>query len=490
MTSRAAGTAVLLLALAGTLMLAVGEDAVPADRHGLFWPYVLAWAIFYAAVWAVRGLPRRQAMSLVIVGGIAVAVTGLLSPPATSTDSYRYAWDGRVQAAGVSPYDHAPAEAELVPLRDSWLFPHDAGCEGPDRYPLPSADPMTWCTRINRPGVHTIYPPLAEAYFLLVHGLSPEGARHKPLQIGGALLALATSAVLLIALSSRAGTRDNAPAYTACYAWCPAVPLELVNNAHVDALGVLLAVIALTTANRYRVLGGALFGAATAVKLLPAVTVPGALSGLLASGGRTPKRRVVDALAVVGPAALVVALAYLPYVLASRGSVLGFLFGYLTEEGYDDAGSRDRYALLRLVLPDSWAFPAALVILGIVIFHVLRHGDADRPWRGALVVTGVGFLVFTPGYSWYAVLVVALVALDGRWEWLGVPLASGAAYMGTGAGVGTIAYALAALMVTAGFVARVVRPPTGSAYNSLRLRRAAGHCRMGAGTWLWKDRFR
>ncbi|MEU6711498.1 glycosyltransferase 87 family protein [Nonomuraea sp. NPDC046802] len=473
----------MLVALVGTLALAIGENAVPADRQSLFWPYALAWAFFCAATWAVRGLPTRQAMCLVIAGGIAVTATGLLSPPATSTDSYRYAWDGRVQAAGISPYDHAPAEAALAPLRDPWLFPRGDGCEGPYRYPIPSGDSVTSCTRINRPGVHTIYPPLAEAYFLLVHGLSPEGARHKPLQIGGALMALTTSAVLLIALSRRAGTRDNAPSYAACYAWCPAVPLELVNNAHIDALGVLLAVIALTTVNRHRALGGTLLGAATAVKLLPAVTVPGALSGALAAGGKRPKRRMLDTLAVLGPAALVVALAYLPYALASRNSVLGYFFGYLTEEGYDDAGSRDRYALLRLVLPDSWAFPAALVILGIAIFHVLRRGDADRPWQGALLVTGVGFLVFTPGYSWYAVLVVALVALDGRWEWLGVPLASGAAYMGTGAGFGTIAYALAALAAIGGLVARAASP-NGSAW------RAARHCRMGAGALLWKDRFR
>ncbi|MGW3042190.1 hypothetical protein ACWC9T_19650 [Kitasatospora sp. NPDC001159] len=29
----------------------------------------------------------------------------------------------------------------------------------------------------------------------------------------------------------------------------------------------------------------------------------------------------------------------------------------------------------------------------------------------------------TPSFSWYGLLVVALVALDGRWEWLAVPAA-------------------------------------------------------------------
>ncbi|MFF4622210.1 glycosyltransferase 87 family protein [Nonomuraea jabiensis] len=441
--------AVLLLALVCVLALTIGAGSRYADRAGLLWRYALAWALFAAAAWALRKVPGRQAAFLVIAGGIAVTATGLLAPPATSTDSYRYAWDGRVQAAGISPYDHAPADPALAPLRDRWLFPEGAGCEGPDRYPIRSRDGARSCTRINRPAVRTIYPPLAEAYFLAVHRLSPEGSRHKPLQIGGALLALGTSLVLLIAL------RPTAPAQAAWWAWCPAVPIEAVNNAHVDALGVLLAVIALITVSRHRVRGGLLLGAATAVKLLPAAVAPGMLSGLLARGGPSGWQRAVAASKVVGPALLVVALAYLPYVLASRESVLGYFFGYLNEEGYSDAGADHRYAVLRLLLPDSWALPAALAVLAATALFVLRRGDAHRPWRGALVMTGTAFLVFTPGYSWYALLVVALAALDGRWEWLGIPLAGAVAYLSARSGLGTAAYGVAALAVITGSVARV-----------------------------------
>ncbi|MEV4010727.1 glycosyltransferase 87 family protein [Nonomuraea angiospora] len=445
---RVAGTAALLLALVGVLALTISVGST--DRAGLLRWYALAWALFAAAGWCVRTIPGRPAVFLVIAGGIAVTATGLLAPPATSTDSYRYAWDGRVQAAGVSPYDHAPADPVLAPLRDRWLFPEGAGCDGPDRYPIPSGEGTRSCTRINRPAVHTIYPPLAEAYFWAVHRFSPAGSRHKPLQIGGALLALGTSLVLLVAL------RRRAPAQAAWWAWCPAVPIEAVNNAHVDALGVLLTVIALISVNRHNVRGGLLLGAATAVKLLPAVTAPGMLSGLLAKGGPSARRRALDALAVLGPALLVVALAYLPYVLGSRQSVLGYLFGYLVEEGYGDTGGDRRYAVLRLVLPDSWALPAALAVLATAALFVLWRGDARRPWRGALVVTGVAFLVFTPGYSWYALLVVALAALDGRWEWLGIPLAGAVAYLAPRTGLGTAAYAIATTAVVAGFVARTL----------------------------------
>ncbi|WP_431925792.1 glycosyltransferase 87 family protein [Nonomuraea jabiensis] len=447
---RVAGTAVLLLALVCVLALTISARSSSADRAGLLWWYALAWVLFAAAVWTLRTVPGRHAVFLVIAGGIGVTATGLLAPPTTSTDSYRYVWDGRVQAAGVSPYDHAPADLVLAPLRDRWLFPEGAGCEGPNRYPIPSREGARSCTRINRPSVHTIYPPLAEAYFWAVHQFSPAESRHKPLQIGGALLALGTSLILLSAL------RLRAPAQAAWWAWCPAVPVEAVNNAHVDMLGVLLTVIALIVASGRRVRGGLLLGAATAVKLLPAAAAPGMLSGLLAGGGPPARRRVLHALAVLGPAVLVVALAYLPYVLASRESVLGYFFGYLDEEGYDDTGGERRYAVLRLVLPGSWALPAALAVLAAVALLVLRRGDAQRPWRGALVVTGVAFLVFTPGYPWYALLVVALAALDGRWEWLGIPLAGAVAYLAPEAGLGTAAYAIAMLAVVAGFVTRTL----------------------------------
>ncbi|MER7499111.1 glycosyltransferase 87 family protein [Nonomuraea pusilla] len=411
--------------------------------------YAAAWALFAVALAALRGVPSPAAGRLVLAGGLAAVVTGLLAPPATSTDSFRYAWDGRVQSAGLSPYDRPPSDPALAGLRDGWLFP---GCAEGRFYPLPDGG----CTRINRPTVHTIYPPLAEAYFWLVDRLSPPDARHKPLQVGGALAATATSAVLLAAARRRGRER-----LAACWAWCPAVPMEAVNNAHVDALAVAAVALALALPLAPRLRGlvrGAVLGAGIAVKLSPAVVLPALLSGLLSrrlSGGRR-RHRLGPGLAAVGAALAVVGAAYLPYVLLSHGSVLGYLRGYAAEEGYADAAARERYALLRLVLPDAWAPPAALAVLAAVSAWVVLRGDPERPWRGALEVSGAAFLVLTPGYSWYALLVVALVALDGRLEWLGVPAASAAAYL---TGAGTAAYAMAAAAVAAGMWLRRPRGP-------------------------------
>ena len=97
----------------------------------------------------------------------------------SSSDAYRYVWDGRVQLAGTSPYRYAPLDDRLAPLRDPLLFP---GLGPRDRsgyvtQPVPtdrgellsrsSNDPRT---RINRPQVPTIYPPVAQAWFTAWRG--------------------------------------------------------------------------------------------------------------------------------------------------------------------------------------------------------------------------------------------------------------------------------------------------------------------------------
>ncbi|MET8868875.1 hypothetical protein ABZW11_38620 [Nonomuraea sp. NPDC004580] len=423
----------VLAALAAVLVVTVSGP----PRLG--W-YLAAWALFGAALWAARRLPERRLGPLVLAGGIVLAATGLTAAPSSSTDSFRYVWDGRVQAAGISPYAYPPSDPALAGLRDPWLFPQD--CEG--LYPLPDGG----CTRINRPTVPTIYPPLAQGYFLLVHWLSPEGAGQQPLQVAGFLLAVGA----LFALHRVAGPRR-----AAAWAWCPAVPVEAVNNAHVDMLGVLLVVLAFSVV-RGR---GALLGAAVAAKLLPVTALPGALAGSLT--GSLSRRR---ALTTLGHAGLVVVLSYVPYVPASGPSLIGYLPGYLKEERYDAAGDGNRYAVLRLLLPDSWAPYAAIVLLAAVALLVLRYGDPERPWDGALLVSGAFLLLLTPGYSWYALLVVALAAMAGRLEWLGTALAGAIAYADGPAGSGVLATAFYTASALAVMVALLAGRPVAAGLSA------------------------
>jgi hypothetical protein len=136
--------------------------------------------------------------------------------------------------------------------------------------------------------------------------------------------------------------------------------------------------------------------------------------------------------------------------------VLGFLPGYLTAEGY---ATGTRFALLAWVLPPAAAAVAATAILLTTAVWAFLRSDPDRPWDTAVVTTGVFFLVSTPGYSWYAMLLVVLVALTGRVEWLAVAMGGYVAQYAanlhlTGTAAQRIGYGAAALIVITAILLR------------------------------------
>ena len=264
--------------------------------------------------------------------------------------------------------------------------------------------------------MHTIYPPVAEAYFLGVHYLSPAGSGTTPIQAGAALCAVLVTVLLLYGLPKVGRDRRLA----VLWAWCPTVALEAGNNGHVDVLaaGITAAALILLArpgaaaagftagALRRPMAGGALLALAIWTKVTPVLIVPAVL-----------RRRRPLAVISAGVAATVIV--YLPHVLAVGSGVIGFLPGYLQQEGYANGS---RFLLLGMLVPGKWGFLAAFAVLATVALAVLLRGDPDRPWRGAVVMTGVALAVATPPFPWYAMLLVMLVAFDGRVEWLGLAM--------------------------------------------------------------------
>ena len=408
-------TAVLLAGLA--VLTALGATAVgffdPADAGGLVFFALSSWAVFALAVLALRTVHGRAAVVLVLAGSAVLGVAAMAGPPTTSTDSARYAWDGIVQNAGHSPYDHTPADETYAGLRPDWLYPAPVLDDGGHPRCLPEGDRVSrtlnipgftvLCTTINRPEVPTIYPPAAELYFAGVRAVVPAEAEYWPFQLAGLLVSLGVTATLLVALRRR----GLDPRWAALWGWCPFVLSEAVTNSHVDAVATLLVLAAtLLVAGGRRVLGGVALGAAIAVKLVPVIAAPALLR-------RQPVRIVLAAVATF-------ALLYVPYVLLSGFGVIGYLPGYLSEEGYDDGS---RFALLSLVAPGGASIVLAALLLLTVAVVVWRRTDPAAPWHGQLVMIGATLLIVTPHYSWYALLLVPFIVLTGRWEWLAIPLA-------------------------------------------------------------------
>ncbi|WP_170151932.1 glycosyltransferase 87 family protein [Subtercola boreus] len=416
-------TAVILAAMAALTAFSVTAVGFfdPSDAGGILWCTIGLWALYGLALWSLQKVPARAVVVLVVAGSAVLGGSALAGPPNTSTDSARYAWDGIVQIGGTSPYSYTPADDALAEFRTDWLFPSpvtDADgrpqCEGPRvgrTLSVPSFDVI--CTTINRPQVNTIYPPAAELYFAGVRLTVPASVEYAPFQIAGALLLIGVTVALVLAMRRR----GIDPRWAALWGWSPFVATEAVTNSHVDALAALLLLVATLLLSRagpgraFRevrrsVLGGISLGAAIAVKLVPVIGVPAILR-------RHPFSVTISAL-------LTFAALYVPYILSTGIAVVGYLPGYLSEEGYDDGS---RFALLSIVAPGLGALVLAAILLLVTALLVFRFTDPDAPWFGQVVMIGVTMLVVTPSYSWYALLLVPFIALSRRWEWMLVPLA-------------------------------------------------------------------
>ncbi|SEN94111.1 DUF2029 domain-containing protein [Cryobacterium sp. TMT1-3] len=402
----------LALSAALTAFGVIALDLFEPDRDEVQLVLVTSalWLLFGVAYWLLRRVNARAVIALVLAGSALIGGAAMVGPPNTSTDSARYAWDGIVQTNGISPYAFTPADARLDSLRPDWLFPAPqttaAGkeiCVGERIATTRTTDGDRLCSALNRTAVPTIYPPASEILFVGVRFLTGPEPEYWPLQLTGLLLSLGTTALLLVGMRRRGLDERNA----ALWAWCPLVATEAITNSHVDMLGVIFVVAAVFLVSSKKVWrGGIALGIAIGTKLIPVLAAP----ALLKRGGWR----------LVAASVLSFALLYVPYVLATGIGVLGYLPGYLTEEGYQDGS---RFALVSLVAPGASAVIVAGLILAIVAVLVIITTDQNQPWIGQLVMIGATLLVLSPRYPWYALLLLPFVALSGRWEWLLVPMA-------------------------------------------------------------------
>jgi hypothetical protein len=197
----------------------------------------------------------------------------------------------------------------------------------------------------------------------------------------------------------------------AIWAWSPIVAVEATNNAHIEWLAVLFSVAGLVVLRSGRqVRAGVLIGAAIATKLYPGL--------LLVAAGRRGWRVIAAALGLV-------ALVYLPHVLAVGPDVIGYLPGYLREEDY---ASGTRYVLLNSVVGHSASWLAPVILLAVLAVLWWR-ADPKRPELTALHAMGSYLLLSTPHYAWYGLILIALAALAARPEWLLVGAAPSLSYL-------------------------------------------------------------
>ena len=339
-------------------------------------------ALWLAAVVLVRrGNTPRGAIWIVLVVAAAMRTITFATQPLLSSDIYRYAWDGRVQRAGINPYRYVPDVPQLAVLRDQVVFPN-----------------------INRANyAHTIYPPAAEAIFAAAALFAPGLYGMRAVMAGFDVLCIGCIAALLCLM-------ERNPAELLIYAWLPLPVWEFAGSGHIDAAATgLIALALLLSALGGPVPLGITLAAATFTKFLPGAVLP--------VFWRDGRWKLLCVFVVTG-----IAL-YLPYLSVGRG-VFGFLRGYTVEEGLRNGHGVVLLDILsRFGSLPHWAatayFVSVLVVLtalsarfafGVALGYS-RSQHIEGQARRAAILGAVLLAAISPHYPWYFSWLAPLVCV-------------------------------------------------------------------------------
>jgi hypothetical protein len=318
--------------------------------------------------------------ALWLIIAVAALLRGVLLfiEPLLSTDIYRYVWDGRVQAAGINPYRYFPADEALRALRDTAIFPN-----------------------INRADYAvTIYPPVAQMFFLAVTRVSETVTMMKL----GLLACEGVTVAFLFLLLRRIGRPVTR---LVAYLWHPLPLWEIANSGHVDALMIAL----LTMGLWFGLTGRPLRGAGSIA--LGAVVKPIAIMALPAIWRPWDWKLPLIVMATF-------VLCYVPYLSVGWG-VFGFLTqGYLTEEGLNSGDRIWPLAAWRWIFGtlqgDLMVYYAVgiLLIAGLAIHAAFRSQRSTATQLANINSLLLAYLfVVSPNYPWYFLVATPFVVLVG-----------------------------------------------------------------------------
>ncbi len=367
----------LLLGVTGVVLAALYwyvPYAGPSERSlGVIGVQLLLFAL--AAVAVVRSSHSRATLPVVIVFAAVFRVAALDYTPFLSSDVYRYVWDGRVQAAGINPYLYVPADPALADLRDD----------------------VVYVNMNRRESARTIYPPVAEMLFCAITRVHDSVFAMRVAMVAFEALAIAALVTLL-------GWLSLPRAHILLFAWHPLAVWEIASSGHLDA--VVLAAIGgalLAHARGRSRLAMVLVGAAALVKIYPLALLPAFW-----------RRWDWTALALV---AVMILAAYAPYAAGAGWGVLGYLPGYIAEEGFHTG---DRFFLidfLRRTLevtlrPALYLTAAATVLAGLAAWIIARGPLGGRRQTAAvLLLAATATLVVSPAYPWYFLWLLPCLAV-------------------------------------------------------------------------------
>ena len=212
--------------------------------------FISAFILYSMALLRLRknqyAMPKSNATLLIILCfAVCFRLCMLVSIPSLSDDIYRYLWEGKLVAAGINPFVHAPSDPALEHLHDQAIYPH-----------------------MNHKEYPAIYPPLNQLLFAVSALISPTITGMK---IPFILFDLLSIAVLLLILRERC----EDPSRIIIYAWNPLIIMEFAGSGHLDSAGIFFLMLALYLFSRKKSEASTLCLACSfLVKFIPLLILP------------------------------------------------------------------------------------------------------------------------------------------------------------------------------------------------------------------------
>jgi hypothetical protein len=373
------------LALGHTLLLALLAPSEGSQIPAFvslwligFVPYLVA-SIVILTTHAPAGRRRWLELALILSGALFLRILLLSNLPNLSPDSWRYLWDARVTLHGYSPYVYPPGDPQLAYLRD-FLYENSRFRDVP-----------------------TIYPPGAQAIYLLSYLIAPSNL----FVLKGIFVFF--DMVVCCALAALLLKRRLDPARCLIYAWCPLPIVEFAMQGHVDVLTIAFTILAILCSmsnwRGARACTGLLVGLATITKFYPLL--------MLAAISR---RRDWVLWLTCG---LTILVSYIPYVILGQGKILGFLTSYNGEYSANSgvvshlmfwlSDQITGFAQVRSVL----TYLVALALVGgtTITVWLLRLRERISREAAMLLLIGSVFAVSPHVFPWYTTALLPWVAV-------------------------------------------------------------------------------
>ena len=350
-----------------------------AGEIGFFTAFLLYGMALFLCRKNQYAMPKKNVTLLIILCfAVCFRLCMLASIPSLSDDFYRYLWEGKLVAAGINPFVHAPSDPSLEHLHDQAVFPH-----------------------INHKDYPAIYPPLNQLIFAVSALISPTITAMK---LPFILFDLLSIAVLMLILRER---RDDS-SRVIIYAWNPLIIVEFAGSGHLDSAGIFFLMLALYLFSRKKSRPSSLFLAFSfLVKFIPLLLLPFFLT----------RRKAIN-LCIFFITAVVL---YLPF--ADAGSKLfESLFAY-SQHWVFNASLYEVMLWTGLSSLTARVISAALLLLlitGLFYRHAQKtKGEQEESiYRVSYIALG-GLLLLTPVlHPWYLCWIVPFLVIFPNTAWI------------------------------------------------------------------------